>query len=85
MSCLQALSLELMRIPDLLELHELHVWTLSSSKLVASMHVIVMENSDFMSISDRMKEILHSFGIHSTTIQPEFISSLEVGSFHLME
>jgi len=69
------------QIPGLHECHHLHVWQLSDTKLVASLHVIV--NFDFegegsaryMELAKAVRECLHGYGIHSSTIQPEFINA----------
>lgn len=61
-----------------LEVHCLHVWTLSGRNHVASMHIVVLEGADFMSISDNVKHILHDYGIHANSIQPEFVRSRKV-------
>jgi zinc transporter 1 len=61
--------------------HHLHVWQLSDTKLVASIHVqvgseIKDEGSDsYMKLAKEMRRCLHAYGIHSSTIQPEFITT----------
>ncbi|CAG8564484.1 5992_t:CDS:2, partial [Ambispora leptoticha] len=47
---------KILNTSGVLSVHELHIWQLSDTKLIASVHV----------------KILHSYGIHSATIQPEF-------------
>lgn len=44
---------------------ELHVWSLSESKSVASVHIMT-RGSDFVSTSKEIRKILHKFGIHSS-------------------
>lgn len=47
-----------------------------SALCAASLHVLVdCGPAEFMKISDHMKLVLHKHGIHSTTLQPEFIES----------
>jgi hypothetical protein len=70
----------ILSIDGVLSLHELHVWQLSESKLVASVHVLTSRNHDFMPIAVKIREILHHLGIHSCTIQPEYHSSNFVSS-----
>lgn len=54
--------------------HELHVWQLSDTKLVASVHVRIHDDqAKYMQIATDIKKCLHAFGIHSCTIQPEFM------------
>jgi solute carrier family 30 (zinc transporter), member 1 len=60
--------------------HHLHVWQLSNSTTVASLHVRIDcavisgdETGDgYMKLARRIRRSLHARGIHSTTIQPEF-------------
>lgn len=56
----------------MLSLHELHVWQLSESKIVASVHVMASRNHDFMPVAANIRKALHERGIHSSTIQPEY-------------
>ncbi|CAE6426766.1 unnamed protein product [Rhizoctonia solani] len=55
-----------------LAVHELHVWQLSEAKSVASVHVRVAHPTEFMAIAARVRGVLHAFGVHSSTIQPEY-------------
>lgn len=58
--------------------HHLHVWQLSDTKLVASLHVqlgIDFEGAgkqEYMRLAKEVRTCLHEYGIHSSTIQPEF-------------
>ena len=51
--------------------HELHVWQLSESTVVASVHVLISPGVDYMVVATGIREALHGHGIHSVTIQPE--------------
>ncbi|KAJ6519166.1 cation efflux protein [Mycena sanguinolenta] len=53
-------------------LHELHIWQLSESKNIASVHVLASREHDFMPIAAKIRKALHDHGIHSCTIQPEY-------------
>jgi hypothetical protein len=53
-------------------LHELHVWQLSETKVVASVHISASREYDFMHVAAQIQEALHHCGIHSATIQPEY-------------
>jgi solute carrier family 30 (zinc transporter), member 1 len=59
-------------VDGVLSLHELHIWQLSESKIVASVHVMASRNHDFMPVAAKIREVLHNHGIHSSTIQPEY-------------
>jgi zinc transporter 1 len=65
-------------LENIVSCHHLHVWQLSDTKLVASLHVQVDFNfkdegsARYMSLARQIRECLHEYGIHSSTIQPEF-------------
>lgn len=59
------------RVPGVLSIHELHVWQLSESKLIASVHVCISSRADYMEVQTRIRKVLHDQGMHSSTIQPE--------------
>jgi zinc transporter 1 len=59
-------------VEGVLSLHELHVWQLSETKNIASVHVMVSKKHDFMSVAAKIREALHHHGIHSSTVQPEY-------------
>ncbi|KAJ6044677.1 hypothetical protein N7499_007179 [Penicillium canescens] len=64
---------DLERIPGVNAIHELHIWRLNQQKTLASVHIVVSENSveDFMHIARVINECFHAYGIHSVTLQPE--------------
>ncbi|KAF4601640.1 hypothetical protein EYR40_004839 [Pleurotus pulmonarius] len=59
-------------VEGVLSLHELHIWQLSESKIVASVHVLTSTEHEFMPVAVNIREVLHHHGIHSSTIQPEY-------------
>nr|WNT94809.1 cation diffusion facilitator family 1 [Agaricus crocodilinus] len=65
----------ILAVPGVTSLHELHVWQLSESKIVASVHVLAERQLDFMHIASSIRRVLHHLGIHSSTIQPEYIQT----------
>ncbi|EGF81844.1 hypothetical protein BATDEDRAFT_9908 [Batrachochytrium dendrobatidis JAM81] len=81
---IDTLRSEIMTVKGVISIHELHVWQLSDSKAIASVHVLVRDPAEssieplqppYMEIASMIKKKLHLHGIHSTTIQPEFVSS----------
>ncbi|KAF8078547.1 cation efflux protein [Lyophyllum atratum] len=70
---LESVRESILRVQGVLSLHELHVWQLSESKIIASVHVITSRDHDFMSIAVKIRNALHHHGIHSSTIQPEYL------------
>ncbi|OJJ84836.1 putative di-, tri-valent inorganic cation transporter [Aspergillus glaucus CBS 516.65] len=67
-------------IPGVLAIHELHIWRLNQQKVLASVHVVVSENTmpEFLKIAKTMNECFHEYGIHSVTLQPEITSHIPV-------
>jgi zinc transporter 1 len=63
---------EIKAIPDVISIHDLHIWQLTNIKMVASLHVFVTNQESFERVSRNVKTIMHRAGVHSTTIQPEF-------------
>ncbi|GAB0493917.1 hypothetical protein MMPV_005204 [Pyropia vietnamensis] len=68
---LQTLRDSVMSINGVESMHDLHVWCLSDTKLIASAHIHTSESVDFESVAPSIKRAFHIAGIHSTTIQPE--------------
>jgi len=65
----------ILAVEGVLSLHELHIWQLSETKIVASVHVMASRRHDFMPIAGKIRKALHHQGIHSSTIQPEYHST----------
>ncbi|KAH7883677.1 cation efflux protein [Phlebopus sp. FC_14] len=69
---LDAVRESILSVNGVLSVHELHIWQLSESKIVASVHVMASRNLDFMPVAAEIRKALHHHGIHSSTIQPEY-------------
>ena len=73
-------------LKGILSCHHIHVWQLSDAKIVASLHVQVEfdfkgeGSARYMSLARQVRRCLHEYGIHSSTIQPEFC--LDSGHLH---
>nr|CAD7592123.1 unnamed protein product [Timema genevievae] len=65
------------KVDGVLAVHEFHVWQLAGDRIIASAHIRCRNLSEYMKIAEKVKEFFHNEGIHSTTIQPEFIEILE--------
>ncbi|OCK75135.1 cation efflux protein [Lepidopterella palustris CBS 459.81] len=69
---------DISELPGIVSCHHLHVWQLSDTKLVASLHVQVEfdfkgeGSARYMELAHAIRKCLHEYGIHSSTIQPEF-------------
>ncbi|KAF5272456.1 hypothetical protein FQR65_LT04924 [Abscondita terminalis] len=63
----------LTNVDGVLAVHEFHVWQLAGDRIIASAHIRCRNLSEYMRIAEKVKEFFHNEGIHSTTIQPEFV------------
>lgn len=63
----------LQEVEGVLAVHEFHVWQLAGERIIASAHIRCKNLHDYMRVAERVKEFFHNQGIHSTTIQPEFV------------
>ncbi|ORY00921.1 cation efflux protein [Basidiobolus meristosporus CBS 931.73] len=54
--------------------HELHIWQLTDTKVVASVHICVEDADQYNILAEKINELLSSYGVHSVTIQPEFLN-----------
>lgn len=63
----------LLQLDNVLSVHELHIWQLSDIKLIASVHVLLHPKVNYMDVAADIRQLLHTYGVHSVTIQPEFV------------
>ncbi|KAL9599692.1 MAG: hypothetical protein Q9219_003680 [cf. Caloplaca sp. 3 TL-2023] len=65
-------------LPGIISCHDLHVWQLSDTKMVASLHIQVEfdfkgeGSARYMQLARSIRRCLHEYEIHLSTIQPEF-------------
>ncbi|OQE80746.1 hypothetical protein PENNAL_c0044G02645 [Penicillium nalgiovense] len=71
---------DLEKIKGVTSIHELHIWRLNQQKTLASVHVVVSDDSveNFMKTARVINECFHAYGIHSVTLQPELSEPDEV-------
>jgi len=70
------LKKQLLKVADIQGIHDLHVWQLGVDNIIiASLHVSIFQTDteNFNTINENIKKVMHKFGIHSSTIQLEFI------------
>ncbi|XP_017311850.1 zinc transporter 1a [Ictalurus punctatus] len=67
------LSTRLRQLDGVLAVHELHIWQLAGSRIIATAHIKCRDPTSYMSVAKRLKAFFHDEGIHATTIQPEFV------------
>jgi len=69
---LAALEAELRTVMGVVDVHDLHVWTLTSDMDVASVHLMVTEGTDSHAVLDRARVIMRdNHGIGHATLQVE--------------
>jgi cobalt-zinc-cadmium efflux system protein len=68
---LDAIRDDLMALPGVVDVHDLHVWTLTSEMDVASAHVMVGADADAHGVLDQARELLLEHEIAHATIQVE--------------
>ena len=68
---LDAIRRDLMGLPGVVDVHDLHVWTLTSEMDVASAHVMVGPDADTHGVLDQARALLLEHEIAHATIQVE--------------
>ncbi|CZS95183.1 related to cobalt accumulation protein COT1 [Rhynchosporium graminicola] len=69
---------DIQELPGVISCHHVHIWQLSDTQIVASMHIQVefpiseANGEKYMELAKNVRKCLHAYGIHSATIQPEF-------------
>lgn len=68
------LNEQLLSLDGVLAIHELHIWQLAGSRIIATAHIKCHDPTSYMEVAKRIKDFFHNEGIHATTIQPEFVT-----------
>ncbi|XP_076612482.1 zinc transporter 1a [Chaetodon auriga] len=68
------LNARLLGLDGVLAIHELHIWQLAGSRIIATAHIKCHDPTSYMEVAKRIKDFFHDEGIHATTIQPEFVT-----------
>ncbi|XP_032803573.1 proton-coupled zinc antiporter SLC30A1-like [Petromyzon marinus] len=68
----RVLTERLRKIEGVLAVHELHVWQLAGSRIIATAHIKCQGPASYMETAKLIKAFFHNEGIHATTVQPEF-------------
>ena len=80
-------------VPGVLDVHDLHIWTLGSNQHALSSHVLIddMPHSESEAILKKLAEVCCGLGIHHTTIQFEHVpcvmsdAGCKMGADHVHE
>ncbi|NXF36871.1 ZNT10 protein, partial [Nyctibius bracteatus] len=70
---MQLLTDALARVPGVSSLHEVHVWELAGGKNIATLHIKCQTPTDYQDAAYKIRKVFHEAGIHSVTIQPEYV------------
>lgn len=63
----------ILNIVGVVNVHDMHMWQLIDGMTITSVHIAVEEGADFTNIVKEVRKLLHDYGIHSSSIQPEFV------------
>ncbi|CAI4783538.1 Cobalt uptake protein cot1 [Saccharomyces cerevisiae] len=66
---------DLLKIPGIIAIHDFHIWNLTESIFIASLHIkLDISPEQFTDLAKIVRSKLRRYGIHSATLQPEFIT-----------
>ena len=69
---MEQVGMALAHTPQVLSVHDLHIWTLSSGKVALSAHLEIRAMQDWLVILNGARQMLHTrFDIDHVTLQPE--------------
>ncbi len=57
--------------PEVLEIHDIHIWAVSSNDVYLSAHIVVKNLSEFDVLLERLEKFFSEKGITHITVQPE--------------
>ncbi|XP_049791506.1 zinc transporter 1 isoform X1 [Schistocerca nitens] len=73
---IDSFRVELIReFPDIINVHDLHVWRLTPSKVFCTAHIIFLNPKDYAKKSQKIIDFFEEQGITQVTIQPEFFET----------
>ena len=59
-------------VPDVTDVHDLHVWTLTSGMNVATAHLMTSDGADAHAVLDAARRVMRDeFGVEHATLQVE--------------
>lgn len=62
------------KFPEIINFHDLHIWQLTSSKSVSTIHIKFKSEKHYLRIIEDVNHFFAESGISQITIQPEFPS-----------
>lgn len=65
---------DVLSLPGVISVHDFHIWNLTEKISIASLHAEINVSPDkFLDVVTSIRTCLHAHGIHSVTVQPEFV------------
>ncbi len=70
--CIRDSARALAGVPGVTDVHDLHVWTLTSGMNVATAHLVTADQADAHGVLDQAMQVMRSeFGVEHATLQVE--------------
>ena len=69
-------------VSGVLDVHDLHVWTVTSGMIAMSAHAIVRDSTNHQRVLERAQDIMQDMGIHHATLQLECAEMSECDAHH---
>lgn len=60
-------------VDGVLEVNNFHVWQLDGDRIIASAQIKYESFSDYLKVSEKVKQYFHNEGIHTLTLEPVFV------------
>ena len=75
-----AVSQAMCTLPQVHEVHSVHIWALSSEMTAISAHVVMQDMQDWHEVLTNLRRMLHErFNINHVTLQPESVDAFNNG------
>ena len=72
---LEELVAKMSAVPDVKDVHHVHVWPISTTETALTAHVVIDDSSLLESVTDRLKDLLEQEGISHSTLELETAAS----------
>jgi cobalt-zinc-cadmium efflux system protein len=69
----------LLAVPGVVALHELHVWELCRNSLLSTIHLVAESKDVYTSVLQQVHNLMIGFGVYSSTVQIEFAEDFPEG------
>lgn len=80
---IEVFKVELLKsFKDIVGVHDLHIWQLTSSKFVSTIHIVFLNPQSYAEIFHDIEEFFARQGIGNVTIQPEFLNCSQIADFN---